>query len=116
MIPKIDPDVKYVGSSKLRGLTSRLLRDLTGAIVVQSASAEPLVVIVPYQTYLNMQKTAQFRESTGDGLKNRELRQPNVIRPRGGARLDAVGPELSSGRGKASIETRGPQQNGDKTR
>lgn len=32
--------------------------------------------------------------------------------------LDAIGPELSSGRGKASTETfsRGPRQKGDKTR
>ena len=55
MIPKIDPDVKYMGSSKLRGLTSRLLRELTGAIVVQSAGAEPLAVILPYESYIRLQ-------------------------------------------------------------
>lgn len=31
-------------------------------------------------------------------------------------RLDATGPELSSGRGKVTTETRGPRQKGDKTR
>lgn len=65
MIPKIDPDVKYIGSSRLRGLTSRLLRELTGAIVVQSASAEPLAVILPYETYLKMQESLS-REGIGD--------------------------------------------------
>lgn len=118
MIPRIDPEVKYKGSSYLRTLNVEGLRELTGALVIQDAGSEPLVVIVPYQTYLNMQKTAQFRESTRDGLKNREeiLRQSNVIRPRGDVRLDAIGPELSSGRGKATIETRIPRQKGDKTR
>lgn len=45
-----------MGASKLRGLTSRRLRELTGAVVVQSASAEPLAVILPYSTYLVMQE------------------------------------------------------------
>lgn len=54
MIPTIDPRVKYVGASHLRRLNSEQLRQLTGAIVVQDSSDNPLVVIIPYQTYLSV--------------------------------------------------------------
>lgn len=63
MIPKIDPDVKYIGSSKLRDLTAAELRALTGAIVVQGAQNTPLAVILPYQTYLKMQESIRIGDA-----------------------------------------------------
>lgn len=58
MIPTIDPKVRHVGSSYLRGLNSDQLRQLEGAVVVQDSGDQPLVVIVPYETYLKLQETA----------------------------------------------------------
>ena len=87
MIPKIDPDVKYVGSSKLRDLTAAELRALTGAIVVQGAQNMPLAVILPYETYLKLQGAAERIESAAD-------------------RIIGLSDQLS----------RGPRQKGDRTR
>ena len=66
MIPRIDPDVRYIGSSKLRELTAIELRALTGAIVVQGANNTPLVVILPYETYLRIQDAAHGPRQKGD--------------------------------------------------
>lgn len=60
----IDPRVKFVGSSYLRGLNTEALRALAGALVVQDAEAEPLVVIVPYETYLKLQGGREGRVNT----------------------------------------------------
>lgn len=59
MIPTIDPKVRFVGSSYLRGLNSEQLRQLTGAVVVQDSGDQPLVVIVPYETYLALQQAVR---------------------------------------------------------
>ena len=58
MIPTIDPRVKYVGASHLRKLNSTALRSIDGVIVVRDNS-EPLVVIVPYGTYLALQSAVR---------------------------------------------------------
>jgi hypothetical protein len=54
--PYIDPDVHFVGVSKLRGFTADRLRTLTGAYVFQDANDCPLCVLLPYATYLAMQE------------------------------------------------------------
>lgn len=57
MIPTIDPNVRHVGTSYLRTLNSEKLRGLEGAIVVRD-NEEPLVVIVAYQTFIDLQEKA----------------------------------------------------------
>jgi hypothetical protein len=54
-IPRIDPSVKYKGTSYLRELNSETLKELEGAIVIQGTNLEPLAVIVSMRTYLRMQ-------------------------------------------------------------
>lgn len=58
MIPRVDPQVKYVGTTYLRSLNSDKLRELSGAVVVQAENSDPLAVILPYETYLKMQQVA----------------------------------------------------------
>lgn len=74
MLPKVDPQVRYVGSSSLRGLTRERLKGLTGAIVVQDNDAEPLVVILPYVTYLAMQSAANL----GDDIEEFDARRQEI--------------------------------------
>lgn len=109
MIPKIDPDVKYIGSSKLRDLTATELRALTGAIVVTGAQNTPLAVILPYETYMALQNTVRI------AMQVRSVEQFSSDTANT-TRLDAIGPELSSGRGRVTTETRGPRQKGDTKR
>lgn len=52
--PRIDPNVKYCGVSKLRELNADKLRELSGALVIQDNN-EPLAVIVSYETFLLVQ-------------------------------------------------------------
>lgn len=87
MIPRIDPQVKYVGTTYLRTLNSDRLRELTGAVVVQAENSDPLAVILPYETYLKLQGAAERIESAAD-------------------RIIGLSDQLS----------RGPRQKGDKTR
>lgn len=55
MIPHIDPRIGYRGVSELRKLNADRLRDLAGLLVLQD-NDEPLVVIVPFDLYLEIQK------------------------------------------------------------
>ena len=66
-IPRIDPNVKYKGTSYLRELNADTLRTLEGAIVITSADSSPLAVIVSMSTYLRMQEETQ----SGQGLAPR---------------------------------------------
>lgn len=54
--PYIDPDVRYVGVSKLRQFNADALRVLTGAYVLQDTDDRPLSVLLPYATYVAMQE------------------------------------------------------------
>ena len=91
MIPRIDPDVKYVGPSKLRELNTDALRALTGAIVVQGANLEPLAVILPYETYLKMQKAIglvddgfdERRQEIRDSIERGARQMPRTLREKG---------------------------------
>jgi hypothetical protein len=53
--PTIDPNVKHVGVSKLRGLNADKLRETTDTFVIQEAD-EPLAVLLTYDTFLAMQE------------------------------------------------------------
>lgn len=57
MIPRIDPKVRHVGVSKLREITRETLYDLKekNSLIVLQSGAEPLAVIVPYETFLLIQ-------------------------------------------------------------
>lgn len=55
MIPTIDPQVKYKGTSYLRTLNTETMKAIEGVVVIQDADAEPLIVIVPFDTYLTLQ-------------------------------------------------------------
>jgi hypothetical protein len=52
--PFVDPNVKYVGVSKLRGLNSDKLRETTDTFVIQD-NDQPLAVLLTYDKFLAMQ-------------------------------------------------------------
>ncbi len=54
-IPIIDPSVKHVGVSKLRGMTSAKLRQTEETLVIQDNDA-PLAVLLSYEKYLAIQQ------------------------------------------------------------
>lgn len=70
MIPTIDDAVRYRGASFLRELSTDYLRRLHGAVVIQDAEALPLVVIVPYETYLELQLEAKAQTPKGPPSKS----------------------------------------------
>lgn len=53
--PYIDPDVKYWDVSRLRDFNAQKLTEITDTVVVQDAE-RPLVVIVPYAIYMELQR------------------------------------------------------------
>lgn len=53
-IPKIDPNVRFVGVSKLRQFNAGSLDNLDKTIVIQD-DEKPLVVIISYEKYLEIQ-------------------------------------------------------------
>lgn len=54
-IPRIDPSVKHIGVSKLRGLNASKLKDTTETFVIQENDT-PLAVLVSYEKFLIMQE------------------------------------------------------------
>lgn len=57
-IPRIDPKIKYVGTSKLREFNAVTLAALENIFVVQD-NDKPLVVLLPYEWYLELQKAGK---------------------------------------------------------
>ena len=59
-VPFLDPELEYVGTTKLRYMTIESLEQLKRPIVIQALrdgkDLQPLAVIIPYQQYLVMQK------------------------------------------------------------
>ena len=55
-IPRIDPNVQFVGVSKLRALNATNLNNLDKTLVVQDANDKPLAVILRYEQFLEMQQ------------------------------------------------------------
>ena len=54
-IPVIDPDVKFVGVSKLRDLNASKLRDNAQTTYVFQDNDQPLAVLLSYERFLTMQ-------------------------------------------------------------
>lgn len=65
-IPVIDERVRHVGPSYLRKLSSEVLKQFEGLLVVQDDEA-PLVVILPYRQYLEMQEALRNGVDVLDG-------------------------------------------------
>ena len=72
-IPRIDPNVQYVGVSKLRTLNATNLHRLDKALVIQDDD-KPLAVVLSYEQFLEMQnerdkilETLETVLSDGDG-------------------------------------------------
>ena len=55
-IPVLDPDVKYVGVSKLRDLNASKLKDSQDTTYVFQENDQPLAVLVSYEKYLVIQQ------------------------------------------------------------
>jgi prolyl-tRNA editing enzyme YbaK/EbsC (Cys-tRNA(Pro) deacylase) len=68
-IPRIDPNVQYVGVSKLRQLNATNLHDLDKTLVIQD-NDQPLAVIVSYEIFLEMQKERERVLTTLQMLMN----------------------------------------------
>src|SRR6185295_15800678 len=97
-IPRIDPNVKYKGTSYLRELNAETLRALEGAIVIQGTDLEPLAVIVPMETYLAMQAAATMPPLHAGIFDNANPDMKHSTE--GYSELDAVGPPAAGGKGK----------------
>lgn len=54
--PYIDERVEHVGITRLRALNATSLRDSDKTLVIQD-NDRPLAVLLPYDTFLEMQKT-----------------------------------------------------------
>ena len=54
-IPRIDPSVKHIGVSKLRGLNASKLKDNAETFVIQE-NDKPLAVLLSYEKFLIIQE------------------------------------------------------------
>ena len=70
-IPKIDPNVRHVGVSKLRKLNSDDLRKIEQTLVLQENDT-PLAVLVKYEKYLILQNELESLMATVELLTNKE--------------------------------------------
>lgn len=56
-IPYIDPDVEWVGTTTFRSFNAETMKDLKRTYVVQ-VDNKPAAVVMPYETYMALQKAA----------------------------------------------------------
>jgi PHD/YefM family antitoxin component YafN of YafNO toxin-antitoxin module len=70
-IPKIDPNVRHVGVSKLRKLNSDDLRKMEETLVLQENDT-PLAVLVKYEKYLILQNELESLMATVELLTHKE--------------------------------------------
>jgi PHD/YefM family antitoxin component YafN of YafNO toxin-antitoxin module len=68
--PHIDPTVKHVGVSKLRGLNAHKLRETTDTFVIQE-NDKPLAVLLTYDKFLAMQEELMAVARTVEMLSNK---------------------------------------------
>jgi hypothetical protein len=66
-MPVIDPNVKYVGVSKLRELNATKLKETDDTFVLQD-NDQPLAVLVKYRKFMEMQQQLMSVLSTIDLL------------------------------------------------
>lgn len=65
--PYIDPNVRYMGVSRLREFNSDTLRDLDETLVIQDKNDVPLVVILNFEIFLDMQAGLTKLEALENG-------------------------------------------------
>lgn len=65
-IPYIDPNVQYVGVSKLRTLNATNLSELNRTLVIQD-NDQPLAVVLSYEQFLEMQKERERLAESDEG-------------------------------------------------
>ncbi|HYB96499.1 MAG TPA: hypothetical protein VEC39_16115 [Vicinamibacterales bacterium] len=68
-IPMIDPSVKHIGVSKLRGLNADKLRETEDTFVIQE-NDKPLAVLLTYDKFLAMQDELAAVARTVDLLRD----------------------------------------------
>lgn len=68
-IPVIDPTVKHIGVSKLRGLNADKLRETDDTFVIQENDT-PLAVLLTYDKFLAMQEELAAVARTVDLLRD----------------------------------------------
>jgi PHD/YefM family antitoxin component YafN of YafNO toxin-antitoxin module len=73
-IPLIDPDVKFVGVSKLRDLNATKLKDSQETTYVLQENDQPLAVLLSYERYLIMQRQFASIMSAVELLANQSER------------------------------------------
>jgi len=83
-IPHIDPNVQYVGVSKLRLLNADRLRSLDSTLVIQDDD-KPLAVVLSYEQFLEMQKERNSILATLESIWNDEDRGALVAAMRAAA-------------------------------
>lgn len=54
-LPYLDERVRYVGTSELRPLNSKRLRELRHTLVVCDKEGRPMVVLMPYGVFMAIQ-------------------------------------------------------------
>ncbi len=74
-IPVIDPDVKFVGVSKLRDLNATKLRDIAQTTYVFQDKDQPLAVLLSYDRYLEMQSQLEGVVGLLEMLTNEKERE-----------------------------------------
>ncbi len=67
--PHIDPTVKHVGVSKLRGLNADSLRATTDTFVIQEKE-RPLAVLLTYEKFMAMQEELEAAARTVEMLSD----------------------------------------------
>lgn len=70
-IPRIDPNVQYVGVSKLRTLNATNLHDLDTTLVIQD-NDRPIAVVLSYDLFLQMQQERERVLTTLEMVANNE--------------------------------------------
>jgi len=67
--PTIDPSVRHIGVSKLRGLNADKLRETEDTFVIQD-NDKPLAVLLTYDKFLAMQEKIRSVVNVVDLLRN----------------------------------------------
>jgi hypothetical protein len=70
-IPYIDPNVQFVGVSKLRQLNATALNDLNKTLVIQD-NDKPLAVVISYEQFMEMQRERESALATLAMIMNEE--------------------------------------------
>lgn len=73
-IPYIDPNVQYVGVSKLRNLNATSLQNLDAKTIVVQENNQPIAVIVGFEQFLEMQREREKVRATLEMLVNDDER------------------------------------------